>query len=195
MHSITPMMNLATSHKTYPTRLLLQEDLATKTGLIPGHDTPTPKWMDQNPPIIDTDMGDISIDHNHTTISTAAEAAAITKGTHHTPQSAFTVAHTTLWLVNTPIATHTATCTMGIVVLHLEHTTSPNDITHATIPQTVAGFTQATLTALHRDHSQWRRPSHTWDLQPPINPTVPRLSSTRTHHQILLQIETMTLIL
>ena len=46
VHSITAVMNLATLHKTAPTRFLPQEHHATKTGLIPGHDTPTPKGRD-----------------------------------------------------------------------------------------------------------------------------------------------------
>ena len=38
-------------------------------------------------------------------------------------------------------------------------------------------------------------PSHAQDLPPSINPTVPRLSSSKTSHQILSQIQTVTLIL
>ena len=43
MHSVTAVMNLATLHKTAPTRFLHQEHHAMKTDFIPGHDTPTPK--------------------------------------------------------------------------------------------------------------------------------------------------------
>ena len=52
------------------------------------------------------------------------------------------------------IATHMMTHPTGIVMPHLGLTTSPTDITHATIPRTVARLASATHTALHGDHSQ-----------------------------------------
>ena len=44
---------------------------------------PHPKGQITIHPHIDTDMGDISSDHNHTTIPTMTRAAAVTEGTHH----------------------------------------------------------------------------------------------------------------
>ena len=46
--SVTAVMNLATLHKTVETRFLSQENNATRTGLIPAHDTPTCKGTDNN---------------------------------------------------------------------------------------------------------------------------------------------------
>ena len=59
MHSVTAAMNLATLHKTAPTRFLPEEHHASKTVLVPGHDLPGPKGTDHNPPTMGTDMGDI----------------------------------------------------------------------------------------------------------------------------------------
>ena len=75
IHSVAGVMNSAALYKTAPTRFLPQEHLTTQIGLIPGHDTLTPKGTDHNPPIIDTDMGDTSPNHNHTTTVTGAAAA------------------------------------------------------------------------------------------------------------------------
>ena len=47
--------------------------------------------------------------------------------------------------MNAPIATCAMTHPTGIVPPHLKHTTSPTAVTHATIPQTVAGLTSGTL--------------------------------------------------
>ena len=87
MYSDTAAMNSATFHKTVPTRLLPQEHHATKTGIVPGHNTQTTKGTDQNPPTIDTDIEGISTDHNHTSIPTMTGAAAATEGTLHSPSS------------------------------------------------------------------------------------------------------------
>ena len=81
MCSVTAVMNLATLHKTTPTRFLPQENHATKTGLIPGHNTCTPKATDHNPLTIDTDIGGISTNHKHTADPTVTGAAAVTEGT------------------------------------------------------------------------------------------------------------------
>ena len=72
-------MNLTTLHKTAQARFLIQEHHTTKTGLVSGHDKPTPKGTDHNPPTIGTDIGDISANHNQTTIPTTTGAAAVTK--------------------------------------------------------------------------------------------------------------------
>ena len=75
-------MNSAALHKTASMKFLPQEHHATKTGLIPGHDTPTSKGTDHTLPTIGTEMGDISTSHNHATIPTATGETAVTEGTH-----------------------------------------------------------------------------------------------------------------
>ena len=74
-------------------------------------------------------------------------------------------------------------------------TTSPIDFTHATLHQTKASLIPATLTTLFGKCSQWGKPSHTQDFPTPIHPTIPKLLSSMTPHQILPQIQTATLIL
>ena len=100
------------------------------------------------------------------------------------PHPATTSAHAALQQMDIPIATHAMTHPTGIVTPHATFTTSTN-ITHATIPWTRASLTPATLTTLHRKPSQWGKPSHAQDLQPPIPPTIPRLSPSKTPNQIL----------
>ena len=63
-----------------------------------------------------------------------------------------------------PITTHDVTPT-GIVTSHPTPTTYPTDVIHAT-PQTRAGLTPATPTALHRNLSQEK----TSNVQDPIIP-------------------------
>ena len=193
MSSVTVAMNLVTLHKTAPTRFLPQEHHVTKTNLIQGIDIPTPKGTDHTPPTMVTDMGDISTNHNPVSIPTTT-GAAVSEYTHCAPHQATTEAHAALWLMDAPTAIHTMTHPTGIVTPHPPFATSPKDITHAIIPPAGAGLTPVTLTALHRKHSQ-ERTSHTQDLQPPINPIIPRLSLSRTPCQILPQIQTATLIL
>ena len=153
MHSVTAVMNLATLQKTAPARFLPQEHQAIKTDLIPGHNTPITKGTDHTPPTMGTDMGNISTDHNHAVITTVTGAAAVTEGTHYTPHPTTAVLHTALHLMDTPITTHTMTHCTGIVTPHPKLASSPIDITHTTIPWTVAGLTPPTLTVLHGDHS------------------------------------------
>ena len=105
------------------------------------------------------------------------------KSTHCAPYPATAVASTALQLTDTPISIHAMTHLTGTVALHSTLTTSPADVIHATILQPKAGLTPAILTALHRKHSQWGKPSHAQDLQPPVNPTIPRLLSNMTPHQ------------
>ena len=152
MCSVAAVMNFATLHMTV--RFLPQEYHDTKTGLVPGHDTPTPKGMDHNPLTIDTDMADISANHNHTPNPTTTGAAVVIDDTHCAPHPATAVAYATLWLTDALITTHARTHPTGIVTPHLEHATSLNDVTHDTTPQTIASLTLATLTAVHKDHSQ-----------------------------------------
>ena len=125
MHSVTAVMNLAPLHKTEPTRFLPQEFHATKRGLLPGHDTHTPKVTDHTLPTKGTDMGNISTDHNDTTVPTATGEAAFTEGTHHPPYPATAVACPTLCLMDAPITTHAMTHPIGIVTAHPIFATSP----------------------------------------------------------------------
>ena len=82
----------------------------------------------------------------------------------------------------------------GIVTLHLEHATSPSDVTQATIPWTIAGLTLVT------HHTAWR-PQPTKKVKPHPRPLTPhkihqsKPSSSRAPHHIPPQIQTMTLIL
>ena len=154
MHSVTAVMNLTTLHKTAQTQYLHQEHHATKTGLIPGNDTPTPKGTDNTQPTMGTNIGDISTNHNHATIPTLTGAGAVTEGTQCPPHPATTVANAALWLMDAPITTCTMTHPIGIVTLHPALTTSSTNITYATIPWTGVGLTPATLTILHMEHSQ-----------------------------------------
>ena len=195
VHSVTAVMNLATLHMTAPTRFLCQEPPSMKTDLFQGNDTPKPKGTDHIPPTMGRDKQDISNDHNFTTISTRKGAAAVSEGTHHPPHSVTTVAYDALWVMDTPVISLAMTHPISIVTPHPALTSSPADATHTTIPWTRASLTPATLTTLHRKHSQWGQASHTQDLQPPTNPIIPRLSSSRTPHQIPPQIQTVTLIL
>ena len=144
---------------------------------------------------LQTQTLDISTDHNHIANPTMTGAAAVTEGTHHTPQSSHHSGSCYPLADDNLITTYAETHTTGIVTTHLKHTTSPTDVTHATTPWTIASLTLATLTTLHEDHNWQRRSSHTQGLCPPIKPTDPRLLSSRTPHQILPQIQTMTLIL
>ena len=99
------------------------------------------------------DMGDISTDHNHDTVPTATGAAAVSKGTHHTPDPATTAAHATLWLKDVPITICTITHPNSIVTPHSTLATSPADVTHTTVPRTRASLAPATPTILHGKHS------------------------------------------
>ena len=154
-------MNLATLHRTVPTRFLPQEHHATRTDLIQGINISTPKGTDHTPPILVPDMGDISAGHSPATIPTVTKATVL-EGTPCTPHPATTAALATLQLMDAPITTHAETPT-GIVTPHPTLTTSPADVIHAT-PQTRAG-----PTALHRKHSQ-ENPSHVQDCPSPHKP-------------------------
>ena len=133
--NVTAVMNSAILHEIAPTRFLYQKYHTTKTDLIQGHDTPVFKGTYHTPPTMDTHMGDISTDHNHTTISTTTEAAVVQEGTHHTSHLDTAVAHATLWLMDAPIATHTMTHPRGIVANHPTLTTCHMNVTHTTMLQ------------------------------------------------------------
>ena len=51
MKSVTAVMNSTTLHRTSPARFVCQGHHATKTGLIQGNATPTPKGTDHIPPL------------------------------------------------------------------------------------------------------------------------------------------------
>ena len=132
--SVIAVMNLANLCWTAPTRFLHQKHYTTKTGLIQGNDTPTPKGTGHTQTTVGTDMGDISTDHNHAAIQTITGAAAVSEGTHHSPYPGTAAAHVILWMMDAPIATHTITHPTGIVTPHPILTTSSAEVTHATIP-------------------------------------------------------------
>ena len=153
IHGVTAVMNLATLHRTAPTRFLTQEHHATKTHLIQGINMPTLEGTDHNPPAMVTDMGDISTGHNHATIPTVTGAVAVSESTNHAPHPVTAAAHATLWLRDASIVICAVTHPTGIDTPHPALATSPTDITHATIPQTGASLAPATHTTLHRKHS------------------------------------------
>ena len=156
MPSVMAVLNLATLHRTAPTRFLPWEHRTTKTYLVQGINIPTPKGPDPTPPTMVPDMGYILAGHSPTVIPTTIEAA-VSEGTLLIPHLAATAACATLWLIDAPITTHTITLTI-IVKPHSTLTTSPSDNTHAT-PQTRPGLTPAAPTTLHRTHSQ-EKPSY-----------------------------------
>ena len=109
MHSVMAAMNLAILHKTALARFLCQKNHVTKTGLVQGHNTPKHEGTDHTQPTMGKDIGDISTNHNHTTIPTMTRAASVPEGTHCAPHSATTVVHTALLLMDTPITTYAKT--------------------------------------------------------------------------------------
>ena len=191
MPSVMAVMNLATLHSTAPTRFLLQEHHATYTDLIQGIHIPTPEGTDHTPPIVIPYMVDISAGHSLAAIPTTTEVA-VSESTPCTPHPATTAACNNLWLMDAPITTHAVTPT-GIVTLHPAPAIFPTDVIY-TSPQTRSSLSPASPTTLHRNLSQ-EKPSNIQDLQPPINPIIPRLSPSRIPLQILYQIQTATLIL
>ena len=189
--SAVAVRNFIPLHRPAPTRFLLQEHHATKIDLIQGINIPTPKGTDNTPHIMAPDIKDISAGHSPAAITTATKAA-VSEDTLHIPHPATTATCTTLQPMDAAITTYAVTPT-GIVIPHPALTTIPADVSHTT-PQTRAGVIPATPTTLYRKHSQ-EKPSYTQDLQPPINPTIPRLSPSRIPLLILHQIQTVTLIL
>ena len=105
--SVTAVMNLATLHRTALSRFLSKEHHATKTDLVQGINTPTPKGTDHTPFITVPDMKDISAGHSPTTMT----EAAVSEDTPHAPHPATAAAPTTLWLMDAPITTHAMTPT------------------------------------------------------------------------------------
>ena len=96
LSSVTAVMNLATLHKTGQIIFLPKEHHATRRDLVPGYNASTHKRTDNTPPTMDTDIGDISTDHNHSDIPTRTGAATATEDTHHTPHPVTAAAQTTL---------------------------------------------------------------------------------------------------
>ena len=145
---------------------------------------------DHASPIMVPDMGDISAGHSPTAIPTAT-GTVVSEGTHCSPHPATTTTFAALQLMGAPIATCAMTHPTGIVTSHPTLTISPTDVTCPAIPLTGAALAPATPTTLQRKHSQ-EKPSHFLDLQPPINPTIPRMSPSRIPLEILPQIQTVT---
>ena len=125
-------MNLAPLQRTAPTRSLPNEHNTTKTDHVQGTNIPTPRVTDNTPTTMVTDMGDISTNHNPTTIPTMT-GAVVSEGTHCTPHPTTTAAHNTLWLMDAPIAICTITHSTSIVTCHPTLATFSADITHATM--------------------------------------------------------------
>ena len=141
-------------YKTVPTKFLPQQHHSTRTGLVPGHGTPTHRGTDHTPPTMDTDMAGISTSHNHTQIPTMTGVAAVTGGTHHTLHPATTAVHVAFCLMDAPIATHTITHHTYITTPHPRLTTFSTNITHASIPQTRAGVAPHCLGKAANEKSQ-----------------------------------------
>ena len=115
MCSVTAVVKSDTLHKTVPTSFLPQEHHTTRKGLIPGHNTPTPKESDHSPPTMGTNMGDISTDHKQTTIlitrggsSSYRRNISCSPSSHHRG-SCYLLAD------RCPITTHAITHLTGIV--------------------------------------------------------------------------------
>ena len=140
MPSVMAVINLATLHRTAPTRFLHQEHHATKTDLIQGINTPTTKGTDHTP-IMVPDIGAISAGHTPFTIPITTEAAFL-EGTPHVPLPATTAVHTPLQLMDAPITTCAITPT-GIVAPHPTLATYPTYVTHTTT-QTGNGLISST---------------------------------------------------
>ena len=126
------------------------------------------------------DMGGISVNHNPAVIPIVT-GAVVSDGTHCTPHPATTAACVALWSMDAPITIHTMMHSTGIVALsctchfsnrcHLDRGCSLFSNSHHTAHET-----------------EPRKPCHVQDLQPPINPTISRLLSSRIPLQILLQV-------
>ena len=145
MCSVTAVMNFPTFHRTAQT-------LHHQERSLQGINIPTLKGTDHIPIIMVTDMGDISTSHNHITAPILTGATAVSEE-HYTLHPTTTVIDTNLWQMDISIAIHTTTHPTGIVAPHLALTTSPTDISHATIPWTRTSLGQATPTTLHSKHS------------------------------------------
>ena len=163
------VMNL---DRTVPTRFRPQEHHTTKTDLIQSISIPTPKGTGHSPPIKIPDMGDISAGHSPAVIPTMTEAA-VSEGTPHALHSATVAAHAALKLMDTTITTCTMTPT-GIVTSH-PVTCHFSCRCHSCHSTDLSWSCSSNSTTMHRKHSQ-EKPSNAQDLQPPINPTVPRLT-------------------
>ena len=130
MCNVMAAMNLATVHRTAPTRFLPQEHHATKTDLIQAINIATLGGTDHTPPTMVTDMGD-----NPITIPTVT-GAAVSEGACHVPHPTTAAAHAILQPMDASSGIFAVTYSIGIVTPHPTHTTSPADVTHATIPWT-----------------------------------------------------------
>ena len=193
VHSVTAVMNLATLYKTAPTRFLPQEHHITKTGLIQGHDTPTPKG--HTSPTVGTDMGDISTNHNHTTNPTVARAAAVPEGTHCPPPYSH---HNGLCCPSADGCPHCHLChdtphRHSHTPSHTHHFSHQNHSCHYSKGQGQSCSNKLTPHGMGNTAIQESQATPK-TFNPPYIPPF-QDSSSRTPHQILPQIRTMTLIL
>ena len=164
MHSFTGCNEFNHSAQDCPTTFLPQEHHATKTGLIPGNNTPKAKEnRSQSTHYRHRHERHFNQSHcwSHHDRSSSSYRRDIlcSPSSHHSG-------------LNYPLAdrcSHHHSCQdtphrhSHIPSQHLKHATSPTDITHATL---------STFTALHEDHSQWRRSSTPKACHPPWNPPI-----------------------
>ena len=158
--------------------------------LTQGIDTPTTRGTDHTP-IMAPDIGNITADHSPVPVHTKTEAAAL-EGTPYTHLPATAAACATIQPIDAPIAPQ-AVIPTGIVVPNPTLNISPIGTAHAT-PQTGADLVPAAPTMQHKNLSPGKS-SNPQDPQPPINPTVSKLSPSRIPLQTLHQILTVTLII
>ena len=195
MHSVTAGMNSATLLRIGSTRCLPQEHHSTKMGVILDHNTSTCEETDHIQPIIGTGMEYNSTSNSHANISTMTGAAAVTDDTHCAPHPVTTAACTFLLADGCP------NC-QSHHDMPQRHNCNPSQTYHFS--------PRCHLHNYSRDWSQSHfRNSHctAWGTQPmrkakshprpltPTHATIPKLLSSRTPHQILPQIQTVTLIL
>ena len=182
-------MNLATLHRTAPKQFLPQEHHTTKTDLIQDIDIPTPERTDHTPPTMVTDMEDISISHNLTTIPTCNRSSSFRRHTlcssssHYSSLAADGCPHYHLC--------HDTSNQHMYTPSHTHHFSHRHHSHHYSIARSWSCSSNSHHTA---QETQPRKPSQPKTFNP-IDPTIPRLSSSRTPHQILPQIQTVTLIL
>ena len=137
-------------------------------------------------------MRDISTNHNPAIILTT-RGTAVSEGRHHAPHQPTAAAHTTLWPIDAAITICTATHPTDIVTphphsplscrYHSSHNFMDQRRSHSSSSHAITQKTQQRKAKPHP------RPSIS------NKPTIPRLLSSMTPHQILPHIHTVTLIL
>ena len=192
MCSVTAAMNLATLHKTALTRFLPQEHLATKTGLVQDHSIPTPKESRSQSNHYGHRHGRYFNQsqlccHSHHNRSSSSPRRHI----RHSPSSNHSGWHHPSTDRHPQHHSHQDTCHRhSHTPSHTHHISHQHHSHHYFIDWSQSCYSNSHCIAWR--HSQWGKPSHTQDLQCSIHPTIPRLSSSRTPHQISPQIQTIT---